>query len=536
MTGPATPSLPLRFLRAAWRPLEDFAGLSGDATYFWPRWLVLRAVGLVFVIVFAGIIADAGALVGPDGLAPAAEFCATLRHVFPEAIERFLRAPSLFWLSDGAGMVAVLPWCGLAAAVALTLNLWPRLALFACWAVLLSFVAAWQVFSPTIIDQLMLEAALLLIPFAPAGLRPGLGSSSPPRPVAVFMARWLVFRLMLGSGLIKLLAGDPRWRTFTVMETLYETNPSPTILGYFDYHLPHAYHVFEILVTFTAELAAPLAALWLGRRGRWFAFFAWIALQGGIQLTGNFGWLNTAAIALGLLLLDDRMLAAAAQRLRLPGWAARFATPGPRPVPAATWRTRGVAAALWLHFIVAACAFVEIAAQSPAPAAPAFAHRPLDFLFRDFRSANAYIPFATFPAIRYELEFAGSNDDGATWRPYPFRHKPQAEDRMSGFLAPRFGRFDASLQLALQQNSPIIPRVAEQLLRRNPAVMRLFAADPFPDRPPGVVRMQVFRFAFTDWAAYRRTGRFWRKEYSGDLRPALVLDADGRVREDGAPR
>ena len=163
-------------------------------------------------------------------------------------------------------------------------------------------------FSPTIIDQLLLETALLCIFFAPAGLRPGLGSKSPPRAIATFMLRWLLFRIMFGSGLIKVFAGDSHWRDLTALDVMYETSPSPTILGYFDAHLPHAYHVFEIALTLTAELVAPVVAVFGGRRGRWFALGSWVLLQGGIQLTGNFGWLNTAAIALGCLLLDDQML------------------------------------------------------------------------------------------------------------------------------------------------------------------------------------------------------------------------------------
>jgi hypothetical protein len=532
VTSPAPSPFAARILAAPWRRLRDFGGWSADATYLWPRWLLLRAIGLVFILVFAGIVDDGRALVGPQGLVPVGEFCAKLREIFPHALERFLRAPTLFWISSNAGFAAFLPWCGLAAAVALVLNLAPRLALFVCWAVLLSFVAVWQIFSPTIIDQLMLETALLCIPFAPAGWRPGLGPASPPRPIAVFMLRWLLFRIMFESGCSKLFAGDPRWRDFTVLQALHETNPSPTILAYFDYHLPRIFHVGQILLTYVAELAAPLLAVFGGRRGRWFALAAWVALQAGIQLTGNFGWLNTAAIALGVLLLDDQMLAGAARAL---GWsrAAGALAPPDQPLAGASRWTRIVAGLLGLHLLVGLHAFLITAAAKPAPVVPALAARPVDYLFRDFHSANAYIPFATFPAVRYELEFAGSNDDGVTWRTYPYRYKPSREDRMSPFLAPRFGRFDAAMQLALLQNSPVVPRVAEQLLRRNPDVMRLFAGDPFPDHPPGVVRMEVFRFAFTDRTTQRQTGRYWIKQFAGDLRPALILDAQGCLHQDG---
>ena len=64
-TGSAAPGLAGR----AWRQLREFSGLS-NATCLWPRWLVLRAVGVVFLYVFAGILREGQALVGPRGIAP----------------------------------------------------------------------------------------------------------------------------------------------------------------------------------------------------------------------------------------------------------------------------------------------------------------------------------------------------------------------------------------------------------------------------------------------------------------------------------
>jgi hypothetical protein len=46
----------LRQGQKVWQRLKHFSGLGGDATYLWPRWIFLRAVAVVFIIVFAGII------------------------------------------------------------------------------------------------------------------------------------------------------------------------------------------------------------------------------------------------------------------------------------------------------------------------------------------------------------------------------------------------------------------------------------------------------------------------------------------------
>ena len=77
----------------------------------------------------------------------------------------------------------------------------------------------------------------------------------------LFTVRWLLFRVMFESGLVKLLTGDPNWRNLTAMEVMYETSPFPTILGYYAHHLPRVFQLAEIALTFAAELAAPLLAV-----------------------------------------------------------------------------------------------------------------------------------------------------------------------------------------------------------------------------------------------------------------------------------
>jgi hypothetical protein len=526
------PSLALARTSSVWlRPFREFSGLSGDATFLWPRWLVLRAIGIVYLFIFSGIIIEGHALLGPNGIVPLSEFFQQLQAKFPGTLAAFTEAPSLFWLSAKPGMISFLAWSGMLAAAALVLNLWPRVALASCWLIFLSFAATWRVFSPAQLDNLMLEVALLCIPFAPAGFRPGLGATSPPRPLVLFMVRWLLFRVMFESGVVKLAAGDPHWRDLTAMEVMYETSPFPTIFGYWDHHLPHAWHLFEIALTFAAELAAPLLAIFGGRRGRWFAFFTWTALQVGIQLTSNFGWLNTASIGLGLLLLDDQMLASAAARLRLHKLAALFVRTAPQPPRTlAPWKNYTLRSALWLHFAFSLVFLAKACGLQPA-AMPALISDSMAAI-SGFRSVNEFSLYAAFDPVRYQVEFEGSNDAGRTWRPYEYRHLPRP-DEIAPFIAPRFLRFEATLQLVVLKGrkSPLLPVVASHLLTRNPEVMALFRHDPFPDRPPTVVRMRGYRLTFTSLETHRRTGDFWRKEFAGDYLPALYLNEQGTVAE-----
>ena len=512
-----------RTVKMVWENARAFAGLDAASTFLWPRWIVLRAVGLVFAVIFAGILHEGNALIGPDGLLPTGKLLEQARSEHPGWPEAILRTPTLFWLGGGPAMVPVLQWAGMFAAISLVFNFWPRLALFICWICLLSFARVWRVFSEPQVDWLMLEVALLSIPFAPAGLRPGLGADRPPSALTLFMMRWLLIRVMLGPGLAKFLSGESRWRDLSALGHLYETAPCPTVLAYFDHHLPAAWHAFEWGLTFAAEIGAPLLAIFGGNRCRWAALGLWFSLQTGIQLTCNFGWLNSASIGLGFLLLDDRMLAAARDRLQ-GRWIRRwFHVPAVSPPVATLWRPLPLAAALWTHF-----AFSLLVYASPA-AVPWVVHA--------FGSVNSYRLYSRFDSAHIVTEFVGSNDGGRTWRPYEFRHFPQHLDRMSPFVAPHFPRFEASLQILVatrEEPSAIYGVVAGHLLRKNPEVTRLFKDDPFADRPPRMIRMPKYQYRFTDLETLRATGNYWRRDYLGEYLPMLYLNEAGEISQIGS--
>lgn len=518
-----------------WKQIKDSTGFGGEATYLWPRWLVLRGVGLVYIVVFAGIITESAALIGPDGITPLSQAIAQLRLVHGNFIDAFLANPSLFWISSHPVMAVILQWVGLLSAIAVVLNLWPRLSLFVCWLAFLSFARSWILFSGPMVDKLMLEASLLCIPFAPSGYRPGLGAHSSPRPFVLFTVRWLIFRVMFENGITKLLGQDLYWFNLTAMDVLYETAPSPTILGYLDHQLPHLWHVGEIFLTFAAEIAAPLLAVFCGRRGRWIALGLWSALQIGIQLTCNFGWLNTLAFALGLLLLDDQMLTTAAQKLRLPKIAAWLkTTTANHAIPTlGRWRRYGLNTALSIHFYLSLTAFATLAAL-PTNAVIDAVSRPLNYLFHGFGSANAYSLYSRLEPFHFVAEFLGSNDGGATWRSYDFRYFPQQLDRISPFSSPWFHRFEANLQVdatVSDKATPLYSFVAARLLEQKQPVIDLFEKNPFPENPPQLIRVAGYSYNFTSWSEFRATGNYWKRSYLGEYMSMNYLNSQGQVRQ-----
>ena len=87
---------------------------------------------------------------------------------------------------------------------------------------------------------------------------------------------WLVFRLMFGSGAIKLASGDPTWRDLTAMTFHYETQPIPTPLALYAHHLPVAFNKASTAVALAIELVAPLLIVGPRRLRRSRPDFWWV--------------------------------------------------------------------------------------------------------------------------------------------------------------------------------------------------------------------------------------------------------------------
>ena len=486
-------------------------GPTGDRGYLWPRWVFLRALGLIFFSAFYSLAFQIQGLLGPQGLLPAGTYLEAVGQMAPGLL-RFWYAPTVLWLGSGHGALAALVWGGLIASVLLTLNVWPRGMTAVCLLLFLSFIGAAQDFSSYQSDGMLLEAAFLCLFFAPRGWWPGLGADQPPSRASLFMLRWEWFRIYFESGVVKLASGDPQWRDLTAMDHYYENGPLPSWIGwYVQQRLPHAFHAGTALATLVVELGLVWLA-WLPRPFRLACFAVCTLLQAGIILTANYAFLNYLVLALGFLLLDDGVFA----RLRF-----RVPEPGTvRPVP----RWRMVAAAAVMAWIFYTTLVPWIAAGSPALAAPARALEP-------FRIANQYGLFAVMTRERYEIEFQGSRD-GKSWIAYPFRYKPQDPREPPGVFAPYQPRFEWNLWFAslgsVGQN-PWVETTEVRLLAGSRDVLALFRRDPFAGAPPPQVRAVLWQYGFTTPAEKRRTGLWWWRKEIGLYAPVMERGADGAI-------
>jgi hypothetical protein len=206
----------------------------------------------------------------------------------------------------------------------------------------------------------------------------------------------------------------------------------------------------------------------------------------------------------------------------------RTLAPGPWPVVGA-FNRYGWRVALGLHFSVTLFYFVQTCGIKE-EMIPSVIATPLKSV-ATFRSANPYYLYAQFSPAHFMVDFEGTNDGGRTWRTYEYRHLPQRVDQAPRFTAPWFPRFENTVffESAREGKISVIPATALKLLQRHPEVMKLFANDPFTDRPATAIRMRRYRLVFTDVATYRRTGHYWRKEFAGEYLPGYCVLPDGRV-------
>src|SRR5262249_23891359 len=115
---------------------------------------------------------------------------------------------------------------------------------------------------------------------------------------------WLLFRLMVGSGVVKLASGDPTWHNLTALSFHFETQPIPTPVAWYAAHLPTWLLKFFTAVTLAVEIGAPFLIPTTPRL-RDLAFLLLAGLQFVIALTGNYTFFNVLSAGLCLFLLDD---------------------------------------------------------------------------------------------------------------------------------------------------------------------------------------------------------------------------------------
>ena len=463
--------------------------------YWLSRLAFQRLLGGIYLVAFVSTVRQFRPLLGADGLLPVPQF---LRAA------SFTRAPSLFHLHYSDRFAQAAAWTGVLLAVAVVLGLpdrgplWLSMLVWAAlWALYLSFVNVGQAFYGFIWETLLLEAGFLAI---------FLGNARTAPPLAVILLiRWLLVRLEVGAGLIK-LRHDPAWRDLTALHYHHETQPLPNPLSRHFHHLPERLHKLEVLASHVSQLVLPFALL-LPQPFAGAAGGVIVVTQLWLILSGNYAWLNFVTIALALPSFDDGLLS----RILPVETPALQAPPG------------------WFQVVVTTVAVAMVVLSYWPVRNMASPDQLMNFSFNPLRLVNTYGLFGRITRERYEVVVEGTDEPDltpeTTWKEYEFRAKPGDPHRRPRQVAPYHLRLDWLMWFV-----PLSPHYAQgwflpflvKLLENDAATLRLLARNPFPEAPPKFVRVLLYRYRYATRQERAATGAWWTRELVGEYRPPLT--------------
>jgi predicted DCC family thiol-disulfide oxidoreductase YuxK len=464
--------------------------------------LFLRLFGFITLFAFVSFAVQAQGLIGSHGILPLSELIDALaRRLGPE---RFVLMPTVFWLNDSDLAVQTTCWAGAGLSLMLVFNLLPRLSLVLIYALYLSLLYAGQTFMNFLWDTFLLETAVVALVMS---FRPTTG---------VWLARWLLFRFMFMSGVVKLISGDPNWWNLSALSYHFLTQPLPTPLAWYAAQLPASLWKAATGAMFVVELVLPFLIVF-PRRLRFAAGFGILLLQGCILLTGNYNWFNLQTMLLCLPLFDDAALRRIAPIRLLTLMPAGAQSQEPRR-----------AVTIFVNTVALMMVFLSLVQMDErfggSPPGSALA---IDDLFEPFHIVSPYGLFAVMTTTRNEIIVEGS-DDGVQWREYEFRYKPGELMRRPPWNIPHQPRLDWQMWFAALDDAQRVPwfsRFLERLLENEPSVTGLLERNPFPDKPPTYVRAEFYEYTYAgnDQAA----GQWWSRRLAGLYFPRARLKTEG---------
>ena len=147
---------------AGWRILRWFS--PRGQRYHLSRALFIRGMGVIYLVAIWSWWAQAGSLIGREGLLPAADFLQGAGgYLDEEGKSRFWNVPTLFWLSSSDAFISAVCALGLILALLVIAGLAPGPCLAGLWVVYLSLVTTGGVFMNFQWDILLLESGFLAI-------------------------------------------------------------------------------------------------------------------------------------------------------------------------------------------------------------------------------------------------------------------------------------------------------------------------------------------------------------------------------------
>lgn len=480
-------------------------------TYWLTRFMILRLLGIIYAVAFLVAINEILPLIGSDGLTPIGIFLDQVSKGLGSSAAGFVRLPSIFWWFHSDAALLVSAWIGFILSIIVVAGYANVPLLAILWFLYMSFVHVGQEWYGYGWEIQLTETGFLAIFLCPLlEMRP-FPKHPPPFPIIVLF-RWLIFRIMLGSGLIK-IRGDEIWRNGTALYYYFETQPIPGPLSRWFHFLPHSILKIGVWFNFLAELIAPFFAFG-PRLARHIAGIIMILLQLTIILSGNLSFLNWLTIIPALACMDDRFWS----QILPNAIVAKAKTAAADAQPSTPMMTTA-----WVVTVIVALLTIQ----------PAFnllsAGQVMNTSYDPLDLVNTYGAFGSVGEERMNVIFEGTNDenagDSSDWKPYMYRGLPVALDKRPTQIAPYQLHLDWQMWFASMSTADEYPwtlNLIWKLLHNDPKAVNLFAVNPFPQKPPKYIRAVLYHYSFAKPG--NAQGLWWKREKVSVWLPPLSVN------------
>ncbi|MDO6435654.1 lipase maturation factor family protein [Flavitalea sp. BT771] len=495
--------------------------MDARPSYWLTRFLILRLLGAVYAIAFLVAINQVIPLIGHNGLTPANLFIKRYSDIIGPTAS-FIRLPSIFWINHSDAMLLATAWIGFVLSCVVLAGFANAPLMTVLWFLYMSFVNIGQEWYGYGWEIQLLETGFLAIFLCPLiDMRP-FPKQAPPMPI-ITLFRWLIFRIMLGAGLIK-IRGDDVWRNWTALYYHFETQPIPGPLSRWFHFLPRWILRSGVLFNHLAELVAPWFVFW-PRLARHIAGSIIICLQVFLIFSGNLSFLNWLTIIPALACFDDAFWAKLLPRPLVQR--ARIANDQAEP-------SRPMRITAWVVTVVIAFLSIQPALNMLSP------NQIMITSYDPLNLVNTYGAFGSVGRERYNVIFEGTNDslanDKTIWIPYPYKGLPVALDQRPPQIAPYQLRLDWQMWFAAMSTPDEYPwtiTLVSKLLHNDPDALSLFAANPFPGKPPHYIRAVLYRYTFapTNDPAHL----YWHRRQIGDTWLPAMAKEDPRLTGSTSP-
>ncbi|KAM6379054.1 lipase maturation factor 1 isoform 1-T1 [Pluvialis apricaria] len=514
-----------------------------SGTFWLTRIVLLRSIALLYFVAFLVAYHQNKQLIGEKGLLPCKLYLQNVKKYFKGKInlDALSYAPTIIWFLDWSDMDSTLDYLslvGLATSAFVAITGCANMVLMSVlWVLYLSLVNVGQIWYSFGWESQLLETGFLGIFLCPLWTLSRLPRHTPPSSIVIWGFRWLIFRIMLGAGLIK-IRGDRCWRDLTCMDYHYETQPVPNPIAYFMHRSPWWFHQFETLVNHFIELVVPFF-LFLGRRMCIVHGLLQILFQVLLIISGNLSFLNWLTMVPSIACFDDISLGFLFSSRR-GGVKERVAQ---MQLEGAAGEQLPLRYGCYVRKVVNISFGLLIAYLSiPVVLNLLNSRQVMNTSFNPLRIVNTYGAFGSITKERTEVILQGTssldpNDPAAVWEEYDFKCKPGDLKRRPCFITPYHYRLDWLMWFAAfqtyEQNEWII-HLAGKLLAQEEETLSLMATNPFAGRaPPRWIRGEHFKYKYSQpGGKHASEGRWWIRKRIGPYFPPVNLQGLKKFYED----